>query len=78
VPRPSKAASQAARLLGRAGGKARVRAMSADELSAAATKAIRARWSKTTKADRSAAASKASRARWAKAPQIARGKKTAG
>jgi hypothetical protein len=65
VPRqPNRhAASESARLLGRLGGKARVRAMAADDLSKAMSKAVASRWRWATKAERSAAASEASKAR---------------
>jgi hypothetical protein len=54
------------RSIGSKGGKARSLALSDKQKSVAASKAVTARWRKTTKAERSEAARKAVQARWNK------------
>lgn len=57
---------EAAAMLGRLGGKARAKALTASQRSAIAKKAGKARLKKLTKAERRRIALKAIRARWAK------------
>jgi len=51
---------------GSPGGEARAKALTAEERSEAASKAVSARWSRKTKKQRQAAARKLAKARWGK------------
>ena len=65
-PKPRTVADYAS-LFASQGGKARSRALTPKERSEAARKAVRARWSRTSRHERRAAARKAARARWSRA-----------